>query len=40
VGSFHPSRLNTQTGRLTEAMLDDVFGLVKERLGRRPIAAK
>jgi uracil-DNA glycosylase family 4 len=40
VGSFHPLRLNTQTGRLTEAMLDDVFGLVRERLGRRPIAAK
>ena len=33
VGSFHPSRLNTQTGRLTEEMLDEVFQSVRERLG-------
>jgi uracil-DNA glycosylase family 4 len=35
IGSFHPSRLNTQTGRLTESMLDGVLGTVVERLGRR-----
>jgi uracil-DNA glycosylase family 4 len=33
VGSFHPSRLNTQTGRLTEEMLDQVFQSVRRRLG-------
>ena len=35
LGSFHPSRLNTQTGRLTEAMLDSVFTAAMQRLGRR-----
>ena len=32
VVSYHPSRQNTQTGRLTEAMLDKVFGQVRELL--------
>jgi uracil-DNA glycosylase family 4 len=32
VVSYHPSRQNTQTGRLTEAMLDEVFGQIRELL--------
>jgi uracil-DNA glycosylase family 4 len=32
VGSYHPSRQNTNTGRLTEAMLDDVFALARRLL--------
>jgi len=32
VASYHPSRQNTQTGRLTQAMLDEVFGQIRELL--------
>src|SRR6185436_193340 len=32
IGSYHPSRQNTQTGRLTAAMFDEVFGKVKANL--------
>lgn len=34
VGSYHPSRQNTNTGRLTEPMLDSVFQLVRNLLER------
>jgi uracil-DNA glycosylase len=30
IGSYHPSRQNTNTGRLTAAMLDEVLGRVRE----------
>ncbi len=33
VGSYHVSQQNTQTGRLTPAMFDDVLGLAKARAG-------
>jgi uracil-DNA glycosylase len=32
VGCYHPSRQNTNTGKLTAPMMDDVFGLVRRRL--------
>lgn len=36
IDSYHCSRYNTQTGRLTEAMFAAVFEQAKKRLARRP----
>lgn len=36
LGCFHPSPLNTSTGRLSAAMLDDVFARARELAGLGP----
>ena len=35
IGSYHPSRQNTQTGKLTAHMMDEVFRLTKKTLTPR-----
>jgi uracil-DNA glycosylase len=32
LASYHPSRQNTQTGRLTQAMFDSIWSTARERL--------
>lgn len=33
LASYHPSRQNTQTGRLTQAMFDEIWQTAREKLG-------
>jgi uracil-DNA glycosylase len=40
VASYHPSRQNTQTGRLTRAMWERVFERAHAWLGSAPVAAR
>ncbi|MGB2896214.1 MAG: uracil-DNA glycosylase family protein, partial [Anaerolineales bacterium] len=36
VACYHPSRQNTQTGRLTQEMMDVVFSRIRRTLDARP----
>ena len=36
IGCYHPSRQNTNTGKLTPRMMDEVFGLAARHLHRPP----
>jgi uracil-DNA glycosylase len=36
IGCYHPSRQNTNTGKVTASMYDDVFGIVKNRSYQSP----
>jgi len=36
IGCYHPSRQNTNTGKLTPRMMDEVFGLAARHLHRSP----
>jgi uracil-DNA glycosylase family 4 len=36
IGCYHPSRQNTNTGKLTARMMDDVFRAARRILARRP----
>ena len=40
IGCYHPSRQNTNTGRLTPSMMDDVFRLVRRQLTRQKPASR
>ena len=37
IGSYHPSRQNTNTGKLTAAMLASVFDLARREIARRRV---